>query len=632
MENSHFPPNLFSPLPVPATLLIPETQPSAPQPFAPPIHQNQEIQNPPTHETYELTARSIYYSKPSAQPAISQILRLLTPPPPSPSYILRDVSLTARPGELLAIVGPSGAGKSTLLDILAARTSPTSGQLLLNSNPLHRPSFRRLSAHLPQIDSPLPLLTVSETFLLAARLLLPPSSATPAVFSLLSDLRLSHLANSILPGSLSGGELRRVSLGLSLLRDPAFLLLLDEPTSGLDSSSALLVVRSLRRAATNSPHRPSVILSIHQPSSQLLSAFDTVLLLSRGTVLHHGDLHSLSTFLSSSGFPIPSHLNPLELALEVLHLLPNPPALSATLTATRPQQTAGKMRGIPYPSPRTREISVLHGRFWKTIYRSRQLLLTNTLKALFVGFLLGTIYINVGYDEQGIEKRLGFFAFTLTFLLSSTTETLPIFVTERPVLLREVSAGVYRLSSHLAANTLVFLPYLLAISTLYAGSVYFLVGLCASWEAFTSFVLIVWAVVLAANSLVLFVSSVAPDYIAGTSLMTVALAGFFLFSGYFLRRERMPSYWVFMHYMSPYRYALDAMLENEYGCESGRCFGWDRAAVGRECRVRGKDVLNERGLTERGKWVALQVLFGFFIFYRVLYWLVLVRRASSCKR
>ncbi|KAG0493922.1 hypothetical protein HPP92_004916 [Vanilla planifolia] len=584
MENSHFPPSLFSPLPVPATLLIPETQPSAPQPFAPPIHQNQEIQNPPTHETYELTARSIYYSKPSAQPAISQILRLLTP---LHHPFLHSLA-TSRSRPALVSYSPSlgrvvPASPLSLTSLQPAPPPPPANSSLTPTLSTALPSA--VSAHLPR-STPPPSPSSQSRDLPTRRTPPPsPSSATPAVFSLLSDLRLSHLANSILPGSLSGGELRRVSLGLSLLRDPAFLLL-DEPTSGLDSSSALLVVRFLRRAATNSPRRPSVILSIHQPSSQLLSAFDTVLLLSRGTVLHHGDLHSLSTFLSSSGFPIPSHLNPLELALEVLHLLPNPPALSATLTATRPQQTAGKIQGIPYPSPRTREISVLHGRFWKTIYRSRQLLLTNTLEALFVGFLLGTIYINVGYDEQGIEKRLGFFAFTLTFLLSSTTETLPIFVTERPVLLREVSAGVYRLSSHLAANTLVFLPYLLAISTLYAGSVYFLVGLCASWEAFTSFVLIVWAVVLAANSLVLFVSSVAPDYIAGTSLMTVALAGFFLFSGYFLRRERMPSYWVFMHYMSPYRYALDAMLENEYGCESGRCFGWDRAAVGRECRVR----------------------------------------------
>ncbi|KAK8963776.1 ABC transporter G family member 8 [Platanthera guangdongensis] len=531
---------------------------------------------PQSNDAGELTACSIYYAKPAA--TFHRILSscAASAQPSAPEYILRDVSMTARPGELLAIVGPSGAGKSTLLDILATRTAPTSGRLLLNSLPLHIPSFRRISAHLPQHDHPLPLLTVAETFILAARLLLPPSSAASSASAFLSDLRLSHVAHSRLPGALSGGELRRVSLGLSLLRNPS-VLLLDEPTSGLDSASALLIVRSLRRAASTG-RRPAIVLSIHQPSSQLLPAFDSFLLLSRGAVLHSGDLPSLSCFLCSAGFPLPTHLNPIELALEVLLHLPTP----TTTTPTPPPPPPPQLRQptplattIPYPSPRRREIAVLHRRFWRTIYRSKQLLLTNTLEALLVGFLLGTIYVGVDYDGQGMQKRLGFFAFTLTFLLSTTTETLPIFVSERPILLREASAGVYRLSSHLLANTLVFLPYLLAISVLYTCSVYFLVGLCASWTAFASFVLIIWAVVLAANSFVLLVSAVAPDYIAGTSLVTVALAGFFLFSGYFLRKERMPAYWMFMHYLSPYRYALDAMLENEYGCEAARCFEWE---------------------------------------------------------
>lgn len=303
---------------------------------------------PPTHGCSELTARSIYYSKPSA--ALRRLLSPLQPSPPT--YILRNVSLTIRSGEILAIVGPSGAGKSTLLDILATRTSPTSGHLLLNSSPVHTPSFRRLSAHLPQQDHLLPFLTVSETFHLSSRLLLPLSSAASTASSLLHDLRLSHISHSLLSSSLSGGELRRISLGLSLLRNPS-ILILDEPTSGLDSASALLVIRSLRHAATTH-RRPAVILSIHQPSSQLLSSFDSFLLLSRGTALHHGDLASLSSFLSSSGFPLPNHLNPLELALEVLPLLPIPP--SPPPPQPRRPPTAGKPITVHYPSPRSREI------------------------------------------------------------------------------------------------------------------------------------------------------------------------------------------------------------------------------------------------------------------------------------
>ncbi|KAK9914352.1 hypothetical protein M0R45_038136 [Rubus argutus] len=243
---------------------------------------------------------------------------------------------------------------------------------------------------------------------------------------------------------------------------------------------------------------------------------------------------------------------------------------------------------VRYKSSRIHEILILYNRFWKIIYRTRQLLLTNTLEALLVGLVLGTIYINIGFDKQGIEKRFGLFAFTLTFLLSSTTETLPIFINERPILLRETSGGIYRLSSYLIANTLVFLPYLLAIAIIYSVSVYFLVGLCASWQAFAYFVLVIWIIVLMANSM--------------------------------------------------YKYALDALLINEYGCLVSRCLIWysdDRSknSTGTStCMVTGGDVLQKRGLHEGQRWTNIYILIGFFVAYRVLCLMVLIRRVSRSKK
>lgn len=282
--------------------------------------------SPPSKKVmYELAARNIYYAKPTAAPrSLAQLLKPCGAAPTPPDYILRDVSLTARAGEILAVVGPSGAGKSTLLDILAARTAPTHGRLLLNSAPLRPSSFRRLSSHVPQADVALTLLTVSETFAFAASLLHPESESavSAAVTALLADLRLAHVAHTrVSPARLSGGERRRVSIGLALLRNPA-VLLLDEPTSGLDSSSAHVVVSCLRAVAA--ARGTTVVFSIHQPSARLLSAVDCLLLLSRGTVLHHGSLASLDAALLSHGLVVPAQLNPLEFALEVLDQLPHP--------------------------------------------------------------------------------------------------------------------------------------------------------------------------------------------------------------------------------------------------------------------------------------------------------------------
>ncbi|KAK2404528.1 ABC-2 type transporter family protein [Trifolium repens] len=603
-------------------------------------------------KTYKLTATSISYSKnlQTNNTIIAPFLFFKNCTPIPPTYILKDVSLTAYPSEILAIVGPSGAGKSTLLDILSARRLPLSGTLSLNSSPINNPStFRKLSAYVPQHDACLPMLTVSETFAFSASLLKPKTiDIASIVSSLLNELRLTHLANTRLNHGLSGGERRRVSIGLSLLHDPA-VLLLDEPTSGLDSSSAYKVMQTLKSTCVS--YNRTIVLSIHQPSFKILSCIDRILLLSKGTVVHHGSLASLQAFLHSKGFTVPHQLNALEYAMEILNQLneikpmitpPTPPESPEQSSPEKSKSTIGcnslsenigtrtKSREIRYKSSRIHEICTLYRRFWKIIYRTRQLLLTNTAEALLVGLVLGTIYINIGFDKEGIEKRFGLFAFTLTFLLSATTETLPIFINERPILLRETSSGVYRLSSYLIANTLVFLPYLLVVAIIYSIPVYFLVGLCSSWLSFAYFVLVIWVIVLMANSFVLFLSSLAPNYIAGTSLMTVLLAAFFLFSGYFISNDCLPKYWLFMHFFSMYKYALDSLLINEYSCLVTRCFIWVQEND-QDCMITGGDVLQKKGLHEGQRWTNVYFLIGFFVFYRVLCFLVLLRRVSRSK-
>ncbi|GAB4826305.1 ATP-binding cassette sub- G member 8 [Ancistrocladus abbreviatus] len=583
---------------------------------------------PPRLKTYELTASCISFTKPTSSSFITPSFLFKPCAQAPPTYILQDISLTAYPSQILAVVGPSGAGKSTLLDILAARTPPTAGTLLLNSFPINPSTFRKLCAYVPQHDACLPLLTVSETFTFAARLLLPTASIPAIVSSLLADLRLTHLSDTRLSQGLSGGERRRVSIGLSLLHDPG-VLILDEPTSGLDSLSALNVMQTIKSIAVG--RQRTVVLSIHQPGFKILACIDKIVLLARGAVVHHGTLASLQDYMSCNGFTLPPQLNALEYAMEILGQLQElrqniiqPLSPNNNLAVEAGQTT------VRYKSSRVREIAILFNRSWRIIYRTKQLLLTNALEALGVGLVLGTIYINVGFDKQGIQKRLGLFAFTLTFLLSSTTETLPIFIDERPILLRETSSGVYRLSSYLIANTIVFLPYLLAIAILYSVCVYFLVGLCATWQTFSYFVLVIWVVILMANSFVLFLSSLAPNYIAGTSLVTVLLGGFFLFSGYFISKESLPKYWIFMHFLSMYKYALDAFLINEYSCLGSKCMIWYEE--NKSCMVTGGDVLQKKGLHEGQRWTNVYVLIGFFVLYRVLCLLILIRRVSKSKR
>ena len=257
-----------------------------------------------------------------------------------PMQILKNVSFKAKSGELLALAGPSGCGKSTLLGLLAgAITQPTisnnddittmaSKSILINNRPtVDAFTLRRISGYVPQSDALFPLLTVKETLLFSAHIRLPSSAfklseKLERVESLMAELGLAHVGNRRVGnvhvdmdtrGGLSGGERRRVSIGVELIHDPP-VLLLDEPTSGLDSSAALKIVGMLHSMAKNRSR--TIVLSIHQPSYRIMEHMNSILLLARGHVVHHGTLEQLQWKLVQAGHQIEPQVNILEYAIE----------------------------------------------------------------------------------------------------------------------------------------------------------------------------------------------------------------------------------------------------------------------------------------------------------------------------
>ncbi|KAJ6894202.1 ABC transporter G family member 10-like [Populus alba x Populus x berolinensis] len=507
-----------------------------------------------------------------------------------PKLILRDVSCAARPGEITAIAGPSGAGKTTLLEILAGKISSckVSGQVLVNSQPMKEKHFRRISGYVTQDDSLFPSLTVKETLLYSALLRLPggKKEAANRVRRLLKELGLEHIADSrIGEGSnwgISGGERRRVSIGVDLVHDPA-VVFIDEPTSGLDSASALHVSTLLKSMVVN--QGKTIVLTIHQPGFRILELFDRLVLLSNGYVVHDGSLHSLEERLKFSGHRIPLHVNVLEFSIDAIESLEMQNSVFITNECSR-------------------EVLILGQRFCSNIFRTKQLFATRVVQALVAGLILGTIYLNVGKKtgQVALQTRIGFFAFSLTFLLSSTTEGLPIFLQERRILTRETSRGAYRVSSYVLSNTLIFLPFLLMVALLYSTPVYWLVGLRGAIDGFLYFSLVVWMVILMSNSFVACFSALVPNFIMGTSVISGLMGSFFLFSGYFISKNKIPSYWIFMHYLSLFKYPFECFLINEYG--------------------------GERGLKDSRKWSNLAVMLGFIIGYRVLCFVILWFRCS----
>ncbi|XP_021734229.1 ABC transporter G family member 23-like [Chenopodium quinoa] len=605
---------------------------------------------PPSTTVYKLSVKNLSYTlKQNGGPFHK----------PKPNIeILKSVSFTAQSCQMLAIVGPSGTGKSTLLRVISGRVKEKEfdpNSISLNGYPIKSPAqLRALCGFVAQEDDLLPLLTVKETLMFRAKFRLRQLTSEERknrVESLLQELGLLQVANSFVGDEenrgISGGERKRVSIGVELIHDPP-ILLLDEPTSGLDSSSALQVIELLSSLMSKSTQK-SVIFSIHQPSYRMFKRISHFLILSHGWVAHSGSLESLEGRISHLGYQIPLQLNALEFAMEIISKLEDKKSTISQIEQpnTSPNTTIwNKDEKFDFHESSSSttdegikgyfynwglEIMILCSRFWKVIYRTKQLFLARTMQALVGGLGLGSVYVKLGKNETGVGERLGLFAFSLSFLLSSTVEALPIYLQERKVIMKESSRKAYRMSSYMIANTLIFLPFLLVIALLFSVPVYWIVGLNPSIQAFSFFVFAVWLIISMASSLVMFLSSISPDFIAGNSLICTVLGAFFLFSGYFIPKEIIPKYWIFMYYVSLYRYPLDSLIVNEYWGMRNDCFSWanNKNHTTSNCLMNGGDVLRNRGLDRDIRWENVGIMIGFFIVYRVICWIILARRAAT---
>ncbi|UXA19145.1 ATP-binding cassette domain-containing protein [Mycobacterium sp. SMC-4] len=195
--------------------------------------------------------------------------------------LLDNISMSARPGTLTAIIGPSGAGKSTFARLVAGYTHPTSGQVSFEGHNVHAEyaSLRSRIGMVPQDDVVHGQLTVRQALMYAAELRLPPDTnradREQVVNEVLEELEMTkHLDTRV--DKLSGGQRKRASVALELLTGPS-LLILDEPTSGLDPALDRQVMTMLRQLADAG----RVVLVVTH-SLTYLDVCDQVLLLAPG--------------------------------------------------------------------------------------------------------------------------------------------------------------------------------------------------------------------------------------------------------------------------------------------------------------------------------------------------------------
>eukprot|EP00971_Amphidinium_carterae_P339755 6477737-Amphidinium_carterae.1 len=182
--------------------------------------------------------------------------------------------------------------------------------------------LRRRGFVVNQEDHHWTFLTCKETLAFAAEFYLSVSQEEKArrVQSIISKMGLescqnTRVGNAFVKG-LSGGQKRRLSLAVALIKKPD-LIFLDEPTSGLDAASAAKIMVFIKELAARD--NLLVITTIHQPSTAVFNGFDQVMILSKGREAYVGNANESIKWFGSQGYPIPENTNPADHCLDIVN-------------------------------------------------------------------------------------------------------------------------------------------------------------------------------------------------------------------------------------------------------------------------------------------------------------------------
>jgi ABC-type multidrug transport system ATPase subunit len=339
--------------------------------------------------------------------------------------ILNRASFVAEPGQFIGILGPSGAGKTTLLNALSGLRPAESGKILFDQTDLYKylGQLRSLFGYVPQDDIVHSDLTVTEALTFAARLRLPAGTPRLEIVKLvehtIASLGLSDRVNLKI-GRLSGGQRKRVSVGVELLSRPP-LLFLDEPTSGLDPLAEFKLMELLRRLADTGC---TVVCTTHVMENVYL--MDQIAIISDGRVVFQG---APDEARSKFGVTRLSALYDALQAIDSKNLPPFEPTLPGEPEQERPAAIplAKKKRAFALPILLQRQFA---------IFRAD---VKNLLILLAQPIIIGALVAWVASDPQ-LDQFFAYIA-TLWFGCSNSAQEI---VRELPIYRRERLVGLSR--------------------------------------------------------------------------------------------------------------------------------------------------------------------------------------------
>src|SRR5215211_844342 len=438
--------------------------------------------------------------------------------------LLRDVSLSIQPRELIAIVGASGAGKTTLMDALTGFRPVTSGRVLFRGEDgaAAPPAFRDRLGYVPQDDLIHRQLTIEQGLAYTARLRLPEGTPENAIAlrvgEVLEEVELTERRH-VAVHKLSGGQRKRASIAAELISRPP-LLFLDEPTSGLDPGLDLRLMLLLRQLTDEGR---TVVLTTHAVAN--LSVCDKIVFLGHGGRLcFFGSPAEAITFFGVRGLPeVYAMLDQDPDACAVWEAAYRDSTFYERYIAVPLAETAASIPGVTREvvgdeqatTSAWRQFATLTRRYVRLLWSDKPTLAFSVLQAPVMGLFLGMV---AGSGVFGDGKPFSTAQVTLVLLMifnlwiGANTASREI-VKENPIYLRERLVNL-RVPPYIFSKVLV-LALLGVIQTVcYVGVVLLFTGSPAHGvflPAWLELMLSVWLTGVAGLAMGLFISATAAN-------------------------------------------------------------------------------------------------------------------------
>mmetsp|Transcript_15704 Transcript_15704/g.28662 ORF Transcript_15704/g.28662 Transcript_15704/m.28662 type:complete len:469 (+) Transcript_15704:1049-2455(+) len=382
--------------------------------------------------------------------------------------ILKGVSGEAIPGEVLAILGTSGAGKTTLINVLNgwvrnSKSRVITGEVKANGMLISEFEYSLYTGYVLQEDILLATMTVEECLNFSARLKLFGSDAFKKgrAQAVMHELRLSDVKNSRIGDEklrgISGGEKKRVCIGVELVTNPS-LLFLDEPTSGLDSFTALAMMKMVKEQANLGR---TVICTLHQPSSQIVEVIDKLIVMSNGHIVYHDLPTNSRSHFEKLGYPFPPVGNPADF---LMHIISSRDMVTESIDSrdqklidaysnNKPKSETNLQKystieelkkSKPPTSDFKTQFSALVGRATKEAIRDPHRTRVKIAIAFYLSIIYIILYHDLGKDRESIQNRNGLLFMTVSAMIFTGIDSVILsFPKQRAVFLKEQSSNMY---------------------------------------------------------------------------------------------------------------------------------------------------------------------------------------------